>query len=161
MAMDDIYRLIKAVLIDGQMHLPARVRELVPEGPWKKADVIDASISYMGSGMYNGHVRYALEGEKYARDATFHQLWLDGWTDYDLRLDVEQARTDARRKLKSPASPIYVVRYADGRESVDTEPVTSEVWKTILKRGVRCREDSYVYVETTRQPSTKRRRKRR
>jgi|GEM_PF-5149809 len=159
MAMDDVYRLVKAILIDGQIHQPARVRDLVPKGPWKKATVLDASVSYMGSGMYNGHVRYVLDGEKLAHDATFHQLWLDGWTDYDLRMGVEQARRNARRTLKPTMSPIYVVRYADGRDSVDTEPVTDEVWETILKGGVRCREDSYAYVETTRQPSKKRRRK--
>ena len=94
MAMDDIYRLVRAVLIEGRMTRPKNgFHELYPrKGPWEEATVHDASI--MGdhrSQWFNGYVRYSIGDENRARDATFHELWKQGWTSIEYRQRVEDA----------------------------------------------------------------------
>ncbi len=87
MAMDDIYRLVQAVLIDGRMTRPTYYgTKNQPVGKWREAKVLDACVSGNHSnGFFNGYVRFVLDGEEYAQDATFHELWKQGWTSYEVR----------------------------------------------------------------------------
>lgn len=148
MAMDDIYRLVQAVLIDGRMFLPTRVTGLVPEGPWKEAEILDASVTGDHSnGMFNGYVRYVVKGEKNAQDATFHRLWLEGWTSREVRDAVELERAARRRKIPKLQTTLYVVQYADGREYINREPLSKADLGELKRRRERFREAKYRLVK--------------
>lgn len=100
MAMDDIYRLVQAALIDGRMTRPASFDEHnQPVGQWYEAEVVDASVTMRHSdGWFNGHVRFRLKDEMYAHDATMYQLWVQGWTTFEYRDQVLAARTKRRKR---------------------------------------------------------------
>jgi hypothetical protein len=102
MAMDDIYRLVQAVLIDGRMTRPTRCNSKnQPVGEWVEAEVLDATVTGIhGNGFFNGYVRFVIKGEKYAQDSTFHNLWLQGWTTVETRTDYKAAVAAQRKKAK-------------------------------------------------------------
>lgn len=96
MAMDDTYRLVQAVLIDCRMTRPSKYNaKNIPVGPWIEAEIVRATVSgEHTSGVFNGFVWYRIKGDKYAKDATFHALWLEGWTSFEYR---DQVRTRLKR----------------------------------------------------------------
>ena len=146
MAMDDVYRLVQAVLIDGRIFLPTRWDGTLPEGPWKEAEVLDAAVvGNLRSGSFNGYVRYVVDGESLAKDATFHQLWMEGWTTRGVRDAVEDAKKAQRRKPPKPLDMLYIVRHADGREDINRGPLSAEDHAFLKGRG-KYREDKYRRV---------------
>lgn len=151
MAMDDIYRLVRAVLIDHVMYRPkGGYVDLVPKGAWVEATILDSTVSDRGGGAYNGYVRYVLNGEERARDATFHQLWLEGWTCREFRDDVEHHRAAQRKPVPKARDTVYVVTYADGREYINTEPLSKSEHANLRDRRERYREDEYRRVDRKR-----------
>lgn len=99
MAMDDILRLAKGIVVEGEIAKPDRVEELVPYGPWTKATVVDTSLYINhGDGFYFGNVRYTIEGEKYCKQATFHDLWMAGWTSIEFMNDCLAAQKKYKAK---------------------------------------------------------------
>jgi hypothetical protein len=81
MAMDDTLRLAQAIVLEGAMAKPARVEELVPLGLWTTAKVVDTSLYiHHKDGLYFGNVRYIIKGQSFTKQASFHDLWVEGWT---------------------------------------------------------------------------------
>jgi hypothetical protein len=94
MAMDDIYRLARGIVLEGKMAKPDRVEELVPYGPWTKAEVVDTSLYINhGDGFFFGNVRYILQGEKLCKQASFNELWMQGWTSIEFMNECIAAQT--------------------------------------------------------------------
>src|SRR5580704_6794289 len=99
MAMDDIYRLVQAVLIDARMTRPSMIGiNGQPVGKWIEAEVLNVCVTAdHPKGVVNGFVWFKLKGspnpnDKYPKDATFHQLWLEGWTTFEWRECVTKTR---------------------------------------------------------------------
>jgi hypothetical protein len=103
MAMDDTLRLAQAVLIDGEMARPDRYVDLVPQGRWTTARIVDCSLYVnIETGFYFGTVRYQPKGQKYLSVKTFQDLFIEGWT--TLRFRDEAIATQprvAKRKKKA------------------------------------------------------------
>jgi hypothetical protein len=93
MAMDDVYRLVQAVLIDARMTRPVSFdAKNRPVGPWMEAEILNASVvGDHKTGTFNGHVWYRIK-EGMNQDATFHHLWLEGWTTFEWREHVRPRR---------------------------------------------------------------------
>ena len=89
MSMDDTYRLVEAILMDARMtrlRYAACVDRPLSPGSWLEAEILNASIvADHGRGVVNGYVWYRLDGEEHPTDATFHTLWLEGWTTFEWR----------------------------------------------------------------------------
>ena len=99
MAMDDTYRLVQAVLMDGWMTRPLTSDPL--KGPWQEAEVLDAAVvGDHHNGKFNGYARYVIKGEEYAQQQTFHDLWTSGWTTFEYREQVLARPRSRKRTVK-------------------------------------------------------------
>ncbi len=107
MAMDDTLKLAQAVVVDGCMARPERYVDLVPEGAWIEAEIVDVSLYIRHSeGFYFGTVRFQVAGEPNCRERTFHQLWGEGWTTIAFRDEaIAAAKKEKRRQPKPCTSP--------------------------------------------------------
>jgi hypothetical protein len=109
MAMDDIYRLVQAVLVDARMTRPSKYNaKNLPVGKWIEAEILSAVITGdHRTGTFNGQVWYRIKSETAIladgkpQDATFHTLWLEGWTTFEYRDMVCPPRRHAPRRRRS------------------------------------------------------------
>jgi hypothetical protein len=111
MAMDDIYRLTQAVMIDGEMACSEQVDPncpLIPIGPWKTAHIRSATLHVHNGSWYEGSVNYHIVGENCSRIATFNDLWIQGWTTVEFmreciatqKKEAQNEKRRAQRKAK-------------------------------------------------------------
>ena len=100
MAMDTIHRLVQAVLIDGQMTRPSGHNSSnIPTGPWVSARVLEAAVvGDHETGAFNGYVRFVIAGQDRAMSRTFHDLWLEDWTTFEYREQIESVRAKPKRR---------------------------------------------------------------
>jgi len=108
MAMDDVLRLAKGLLLDGEIVLPGKGVGLMVYGPWISARVSDVSIyiDHLDS-MYFGNARIQIEGEDKWSQHSFQELWAAGWTSVEFmearkksELDEKKRRLAGSRKAK-------------------------------------------------------------
>jgi hypothetical protein len=97
-AMDDIYRLVQAILIDARMTRPSKVDlKGRPVGKWIEAEVLSVTVSgHHSTGAFNGFVWFKITSDQYAQDATFHRLWLEGWTSFEWRERMTKTKRRSR-----------------------------------------------------------------
>lgn len=117
--MDDIYKLVEAVLVHGSMANPQRA----PDGwmldfkkPHPIADILSATVHMNHRTCeFEGSVRFQIRGEDGCHVESFYNLWLAGWTlplsewpQTRYRDAMKQARWELRQKTapkKAPKKP--------------------------------------------------------
>ena len=82
MAMDDVYKLVEAVLVHACMVNPQRDGIVLDfKKPYPTADVLSATVHMNHRTCdFEGSVRFQIRGEGHCHVESFYNLWLAGWT---------------------------------------------------------------------------------
>ncbi len=103
MAMDDLYLLVKGLLIDGEIARPERWENLLPLGKWETRKVVQVFLNtiYDAAG-YQSYQGYALlkNDQGVVGAAEFNSLWLQGWVSESFHQDFLSKSKKGHRRDK-------------------------------------------------------------